>query len=300
MKKQFTLLAVGLLAAAACQKSEDAAAKPSPVAVAKKATEKKAVKKRPQKKFAGNPVVLMKTSEGNIYLELFPKEAPKTVANFLDLAEGRKEYTDPKDRKKKKGRYFDGLAFHRIIDNFMIQGGCPLGNGQGGPGYKFADEINATRLGLHKIKAVPDGRPHQWLLIRSQTDYQREILKPLYRAMGIRSAEDINARKGEIDKRIKAMTLMEAYENKGYVFSSKLKSRPPTRGVLAMANSGPNTNGSQFFINLVDTPHLTGKHTVFGRVIKGQDVVDAMGKKYGRGGAGKPKIISVRRTKRPK
>jgi len=121
------------------------------------------------------------TSEGTIEIELFPEDAPKTVDNFTKLA---------------RDGFYDGLIFHRVIPDFMIQGGCPLGTGTGGPGYKFEDEIN-------QHKAV--------------------------------------------------------------------------KGSLAMANSGPNTNGSQFFIITADaTPWLDGKHTVFGQVTSGQDVVDSI------------------------
>jgi peptidyl-prolyl cis-trans isomerase A (cyclophilin A) len=176
-----------------------------------------------KKEDPANPVVIMKTNSGNIHLELFKNAAPKTVANFIGLAEGTKEFTDPKTNKKTKRPYYDGLIFHRVIRGFMIQGGDPLGSGRGGPGFKFEDEINADHLGLGKIK------------------------------------------KG-------------VYENQGYVYNDKLKSYRPLKGYIAMANSGPNTNGSQFFINLVDTPHLTGKHTVFGKVIRGMDVVEKIGK----------------------
>lgn len=119
------------------------------------------------------------TSEGTIEVELFPDDAPKTVENFIRLAgEG----------------FYDGLVFHRVIPDFMIQGGCPLGTGTGGPGYQFEDEFN---------------------------------------------------------------------------------DHPVVRGALAMANAGPNTNGSQFFIVTAEaTPWLDGKHTVFGQVVSGQDVVD--------------------------
>ena len=121
------------------------------------------------------------TSHGAIALELFDDDAPKTVANFRELSE--------------KG-FYDGLIFHRVIPDFMIQGGCPEGTGTGGPGYKFVDEINE-----HKI----------------------------------------------------------------------------VRGTLAMANSGPNTNGSQFFIVTAEaTPWLDGKHTAFGRVVEGMDAIDAI------------------------
>jgi peptidyl-prolyl cis-trans isomerase A (cyclophilin A) len=136
------------------------------------------------------------TSEGTIVCRLFEKEAPKTVANFVDLAEGKREWTHPTSRKKSKDRLYDGTIFHRVIPEFMIQGGDPAGNGMGGPGYQFEDETK--------------GSPHKF---------------------------------------------------------DKL-------GKLAMANAGPNTNGSQFFITLAPTTWLTGKHTIFGEVVEGQDVAD--------------------------
>jgi peptidyl-prolyl cis-trans isomerase A (cyclophilin A) len=134
------------------------------------------------------------TTEGVIVVKLFDKESPKTVANFVGLADGTKEWTDPKSRQKVKRPFYDGLIFHRVIPDFMIQGGDPLGTGTGDPGYKFEDE-----------------------------------------------------------------------------FSSSLKFDRP--GLLAMANAGPNTNGSQFFITDAPTPHLTNKHTIFGEVTEGLDVV---------------------------
>jgi peptidyl-prolyl cis-trans isomerase A (cyclophilin A) len=139
-----------------------------------------------------------KTSEGNFLVRLFADKAPNTVDNFVGLAEGTKEYTDPRDNTRKKARFYDGLIFHRIIDGFMIQGGDPLGQGYGGPGYKFADEFHPS---LRHDKA----------------------------------------------------------------------------GVLSMANAGPNSNGSQFFITLAPTPHLDNKHSVFGMVVEGLDVVKQIG-----------------------
>jgi peptidyl-prolyl cis-trans isomerase A (cyclophilin A) len=136
------------------------------------------------------------TSEGRIVCRLFEKEAPKTVSNFIDLAEGKREWTHPVSRRKSKDRLYDGTIFHRVIPNFMIQGGDPAGNGSGDPGYKFEDETK--------------GSPH---------------------------------------------TFDQA-------------------GKLAMANAGPNTNGSQFFITVAQTTWLTGKHTIFGEVVEGQDTVD--------------------------
>jgi peptidyl-prolyl cis-trans isomerase A (cyclophilin A) len=135
------------------------------------------------------------TTQGTVTVRLFPDYAPKTVRNFVELAEGGKEWTNPVTRVKSKDKLYDGTIFHRVITNFMIQGGDPLGNGTGGPGYKFGDEIH------------PD--------LRFDKPY-----------------------------------------------------------LLAMANSGPGTNGSQFFITTVPTPWLTGKHTIFGEVIGGADVVD--------------------------
>jgi peptidyl-prolyl cis-trans isomerase A (cyclophilin A) len=139
------------------------------------------------------------TSMGNFTIKLFEQDAPKTVANFVGLAEGTREWTDPKTRQKVNRPYYDGLIFHRIIDGFMIQGGDPLGVGTGGPGYKFGDE-----------------------------------------------------------------------------FSPKL--RHSKEGILSMANSGPNTNGGQFFITLGPTPHLDNRHSVFGEVVEGMDVVGTIGR----------------------
>jgi peptidyl-prolyl cis-trans isomerase A (cyclophilin A) len=138
---------------------------------------------------------IFETSQGNIVIKLLEKEAPKTVEHFLGLAEGTREFTNEKTGKKEKRPFYDGLVFHRVIPDFMIQGGCPHGSGMGGPGYKFADEFH-----------------------------------PL------------------------------------------LKHSKP--GKLSMANSGPNTNGSQFFITVAPTPWLDNKHTIFGEVVEGQDVAN--------------------------
>ena len=139
---------------------------------------------------------LINTSEGAIVCRLFEKDAPKTVTNFVELAEGARDWTHPSTGKKSKERLYDGTVFHRVIPSFMIQGGDPMGNGMGGPGYKFEDE---TKGSSHRFD------------------------KP---------------------------------------------------GKLAMANAGPNTNGSQFFITVAPTEWLTGKHTIFGEVVEGYDVVE--------------------------
>ncbi|MFC1492083.1 peptidylprolyl isomerase [Nitrospinota bacterium] len=250
---------------------------------------------------SANPVAVIKTNHGDIQIELFKKSAPKTVANFIGLAEGTKEFTDIKTGKKTKRPFYDGLIFHRVIKDFMIQGGDPKGTGAGGPGYQFEDEINATALGLDKIKAVQsNGAIHPHLLIQSERQYRRSILMPLIREMGIRSQEELDARKTEVQENIRRLTLKKVYENQGYVYYSNLKSHSPKKGVIAMANSGPNTNGSQFFINLADTPHLTGKHTVFGKVTKGMDVVKRIGE-VKVGSSSRPikavRILSVRLKK---
>jgi len=136
------------------------------------------------------------TSEGTIVCRLFEDEAPITVKNFIELAEGSREWTDPRSGKKSNSPLYDGTIFHRVIPDFMVQGGDPTGTGMGGPGYKFQDETK--------------GSPHKF------------------------------------DK----------------------------PGKLAMANAGPNTNGSQFFITVAATHWLTGNHTIFGEVVEGQEIAD--------------------------
>lgn len=246
-----------------------------------------------------NPVCVIQTNLGSIAVELFQNDAPKTVANFIGLAEGTKEFKDAATGKKVKRLFYDGLIFHRVIKDFMIQGGCPLGSGTGGPGYKFDDEIDAKALGLDKLKATdPKNGPHPFLMIRSQKDFQRNVIMPLFQKMNIKSQKELDERRDEFEARLSALTIKEVYENMGYAYTEKGSPHSPVRGSLAMANAGPNTNGSQFFINMVDTDWLTGKHTVFGRVVEGMDVVDKIGAVQV-GSGGQPvedvKIISIRR-----
>jgi len=139
------------------------------------------------------------TTEGSFTVHLFDQEAPKTVENFVGLAEGTKQWSDPRTNQKVERPYYDGTIFHRVIDGFMIQGGDPLGQGIGGPGYNFADEFHP-------------------------------------------------------------------------------KLRHNKAGILSMANRGPNTNGGQFFITLAPTPHLDDRHTVFGEVVDGMEVVSKIGR----------------------
>jgi len=215
-----------------------------------------------------NPVVLMETSAGKIYLELFEQDAPETVKNFTELAEGTKEFTEPDSDTKAKRPFYDGLVFHRVIKNFMVQGGCPKGNGTGHPGFRFKDEINANSIGLDTMKAE-----------NVTFNLSREVQMYISRKLGLRSQADLAAKQAQIQVEldsVRQISLKELYEAIGYSYDPSLRSHKAERGSLAMANSGPNTNGSQFFINHVDTPHLNGKHTVFGQVVKGMDVVDAI------------------------
>ena len=180
-----------------------------------------------------NPQVLLKTNRGEIVLELYEDAAPNTVANFIELVE--------------KG-FYNGLIFHRVIKDFMIQGGCPQGTGTGGPGYSFADEIDADALGLDKLKCRD----------ASFFDHLRREGCP----------EEF------WDKSVK-----EWNEKKGYRYTKGLSGYKVSRYALCMANAGPNTNGSQFFIvtKKDGCDWLNGRHTVFGRVIRGREVVDAIG-----------------------
>lgn len=177
---------------------------------------------------ADNPRVRIVLGNGNIDIVLLEDAAPNTVANFIELTEKK---------------FYDGLKFHRVIENFMVQGGDPQGTGGGGPGYSFADEINPDALGLDKM-----------------------TVKDLTTKMGQEAPPP------PIDK----MSLKELYQQQGYQFTNGIPSYPMKRGVLAMANAGPNTNGSQFFLTHIDCQWLDGKHTVFGIITAGQQLVDEM------------------------
>jgi cyclophilin family peptidyl-prolyl cis-trans isomerase len=227
----------------------------------------------------GNPLVLMQTSAGDIVLELFTQEAPETVANFLGLANGTKTFTDAITGMEIMQPFYDNLVFHRVISGFMIQGGSQTGAGDGSPGYHFGDEISAVSLGLDKMLVLDgSGVPNAVLGIRSQADFQQRVLGPLYRSMNITSQQQLDVRIAEVDQHLRELSVQQNLEMLGYHFHNELQSHAPVKGVIAMANSGPDSNGSQFFITLADTPWLTGKHTVFGKVRAGLDVVDMIGK----------------------
>ena len=174
----------------------------------------------PERRLVAETYATLKTNRGDIVIHLFPNHAPKTVENFVGLAEGTKEYVDPKSGQKTTGRFYDGLGFHRIIANFMIQGGCPLGTGTGGPGYTFKDEFHP------------------------ELQFDRPYL-------------------------------------------------------LAMANAGPGTNGSQFFITTAATDWLNNRHTIFGEVEDdaSRQVVDAIGT-TGTGPGDKPRRAGRDRVRR--
>ena len=148
-------------------------------------------------------IAALRTNHGTIRVRLFPEQAPVTVRNFVELAEGSREWIDPRTKQRTRAKLYDGTIFHRVIQGFMIQGGDPLGQGTGGPGYQFDDEIHP------------------------ELSFNRPYLMAMANA-----------------------------------------------GIIA----GQGTNGSQFFITVSATPHLNGKHTIFGKVVEGTDVVDAIAK----------------------
>jgi len=191
---------------------------------------------------------VIETDKGDMIIELFPAAAPKTVANFIKLAESG---------------FYDGIVFHRVIPDFMIQTGDPTGTGTGGPGYTFEDEISAKALGLDKA-TVADAE-----------EYNNVLAKVIMSRLKIQNRDEWAARQKDVQKQfdlLKHKTVKELLQLAGYAFNDALPSLPAKKGAVAMANAGPNTNGSQFFINQVDTPHLNGLHTVFGKLISSDSV----------------------------
>ena len=176
----------------------------------------------------------------------------------------------------------------------MIQGGDPLGTGTGGPGFRFADEIDGRALGLNKLRALDleRGQMHPYFEVSWPQFQQRVLMRGINPTM-----PDRQARYDAALKEWNGVSLLKAYEALGYQYTDGLPSQPIKRGTLAMANSGPNTNGSQFFISVRDNDYLNGKHTVFGRVTEGMEVVDAMSSlPTGQGSVPQQpvKIISIR------
>ncbi len=225
------------------------------------------------------PRVTIATDAGAIVCELFPEQAPQTVRTFLDLATGQREWTDPATGAPVRRPFYDGLIFHRVIKGFMIQGGCPLGTGTGGPGFTFADEINAASLGLNEAKLLAGQGLHPHVRYPPMMGQARNWLSERMgdSAAAVLRQQDPAAARQALQQELASFTLREFYDHLGYNYDDSLPaSTRPKRSYLAMANTGPDTNGSQFFILVGDAPHLTGKHTVFGRVVTGMAVVDAI------------------------
>ena len=218
--------------------------------------------------------VVMKTNMGNIELELDKSIAPKTVENFVGLANGTKEWKDPKTGNMVKKPFYDGLIFHRVINDFMIQGGCPIGNGTGGPGYQFEDETYSYGDELYGNIATLNDANRVYL----------EVMTPYFQKF--QSEENVDEELISIVLHCQAENSPAPIMNKPYEFYyektqsnaiKEIKGLAATvdYGTICMANSGPNTNGSQFFIvtKKEGCSWLNGKHTVFGKVTKGMDIV---------------------------
>ncbi len=221
---------------------------------------------------AADPIVTMQTNYGDITIELWPDIAPNTVENFVGLAQGTKPWTDPKTHQKVTRPFYDGLIFHRVIPDFMIQGGCPLGTGTGGPGYKFDDECYA---GGEILSGTITSDDDAYLVYSSIViPYMQSTRNPDPAIVAI--VDSCRAKRS--GDPIKGKTVEFYQEKTGN--SKPLKGHGKLKatvdyGTICMANSGPNTNGSQFFIvtKKDGCDWLNGKHTVFGKVTKGMDVV---------------------------
>ncbi len=225
-----------------------------------------------------NPLIRVSTSQGEIYLELFPLEAPRNVANFIALAEGEKEFTQQETGEPIQVRYYNGMRFHRVVPGFVIQAGSPAYNPLGLQLSLLDDEINANSLGLDRIAALnPDGSFADALNIESKADLHEEILTPLYRRRNITTIDAALSNQYQILDNLKSLSVKAVYENQGYRYDESLQSRAIVRGTVALANSGPDSNGPEFFISLTSAPWLTGKYTVIGNVVEGQEVMDRIG-----------------------
>lgn len=217
-----------------------------------------------------HPLMLIQTTRGDFVVELFPAETPQTVANFIALAEGNSE--------RSAAPFYDGLQIHRVVRDFVIQGGSPTNDSNSGPGYSIADEMSASSLGLDRMPLInAQGQPNALLGVRDAEDFRRKVLEPVYRDMGIFSEDTLARRLSEVDERLRSMSMQDFYQMQGWSYTRAV-TRPPQRGVIAMANAGPNSAGSQFFITLADAPWLSGKVTVFGKVRAGMDVVETIGR----------------------
>jgi|TARA_B110000879_G_scaffold143231_1_gene186236 cyclophilin family peptidyl-prolyl cis-trans isomerase len=225
-----------------------------------------------------NPLIRISTSKGEMYLELYPLEAPNNVENFIALAEGEKEFTNLKTGEPIQSRYYNGMRFHRVVPGFIIQAGSPAINPLGLQVSLLNDEINANALGLDQIPALnPDGSFADVLNIESKPDFHEEILTPLYSQRNITDVEAALSRQYQVLETLQELSVKSVYENQGYRYDDSLESRPIERGTVALANSGPDSNGSEFFISLTAAEWLWGKYTVIGKVVEGQEVMDSIG-----------------------
>ena len=225
-----------------------------------------------------NPLIRISTSKGEMYLELYPLEAPNNVENFIALAEGEKEFTNLKTGEPIQSRYYNGMRFHRVVPGFIIQAGSPAINPLGLQVSLLNDEINANALGLDQIPALnPDGSFADVLNIESKPDFHGEILTPLYSQRNITDVEAALSRQYQVLETLQELSVKSVYENQGYRYDDSLESRPIERGTVALANSGPDSNGSEFFISLTAAEWLWGKYTVIGKVVEGQEVMDSIG-----------------------
>ena len=224
-----------------------------------------------------NPLMLLSTSLGDIYIELFKVEAPNNVDNFLALAHGEIEFTEKDSGNTFYPRYFDGMQFHRVIPNMLIQAGSPQYHPLGMPRRILADEINADILGLDEQPVLNEfGEFNSLLNISDQSNFRDELLEPILQHLRIDSDSELTNRQYEIYDFIANLTIKQAYELGGYTYNSDLTTRRITRSIVALANSGPNSNGPEFFIATSDLPWLNGKHTVIGKVVEGMETVDAI------------------------
>ena len=224
-----------------------------------------------------NPLMLLSTSLGDIYIELFKVEAPNNVDNFLALAHGEIEFTEKNSGNTFYPRYFDGMQFHRVIPNMLIQAGSPQYHPLGMPRRILADEINADILGLDEQPVLNEfGEFNSLLNISDQSNFRIALLEPILQHLRIGSDSELTNRQYEIYDFIANLTIKQAYELGGYTYNSDLTTRRITRSIVALANSGPNSNGPEFFIATSDLPWLNGKHTVIGKVVEGMETVDAI------------------------
>ena len=225
-----------------------------------------------------NPLIRISTSQGEMYIELFPIEAPSNVENFIALAEGEKEFTNLETGELIQTRYYNGMRFHRVVPGFIIQAGSPAYNPLGLQINSLNDEINANALGLDQISALnPDGSFADALNIESKSDFHEDILIPLYSQRSIIDVGVVLSSQYQILEALQNLSIKSVYENQGYRYDESQKSRPIERGTVALANSGPDSNGPEFFISLTAAEALTGKYTVIGEVVEGEEVMDKIG-----------------------